>query len=451
MENNFVLTMTQRDYEDMAYLIKNNPNAFTGESVHYFPMYTLRYLLLSNDVYSRITFKYDKQTSILDIHVAPEANVLMTNRPLNTSILIDRFGKRQEVHVADNGIYSFSVYIKKKEKSRIGYYITKNPEDQTRALWLTSNVEWETDRDRNRYVDKTTPLEIILQLFHWGTSMVRYLPFALTRSIDAKGVEHIKTANDFRQVATEGIERHVKEKYWKHYFDGWDVVRLEWEQFEKIMALIDETGLISDFSTLPLERVAIQIGHGDMGLVALYTARQNELSFVVTTEDNKPGEDFAGIYQIRQIKNPLTGETTLVADYDGDIKDGHPMGRLCGKEWTTADAVYNIFLYVESFMLNYRDETMDVEERICEKQSEPGRKKKHHRNSVRLFKSYTLKKGWKSKANRKKAEIHCLAWGVRGHYRHYRNGKVIFINSYVKGKEREKYVGKDYFLLPAAQ
>ena len=33
---------------------------------------------------------------------------------------------------------------------------------------------------------------------------------------------------------------------------------------------------------------------------------------------------------------------------------------------------------------------------------------------------------------------HCEAWGVRGHYRHYKNGKVIFIKPYVKGSGRLK-------------
>ena len=30
----------------------------------------------------------------------------------------------------------------------------------------------------------------------------------------------------------------------------------------------------------------------------------------------------------------------------------------------------------------------------------------------------------------------CLCWGVRGHYRHYKNGKVVFVQAFRKGKER---------------
>ena len=33
---------------------------------------------------------------------------------------------------------------------------------------------------------------------------------------------------------------------------------------------------------------------------------------------------------------------------------------------------------------------------------------------------------------------HCEAWGVRGHYRHYKNGKVVFIHPYIKGSGRLK-------------
>lgn len=34
-------------------------------------------------------------------------------------------------------------------------------------------------------------------------------------------------------------------------------------------------------------------------------------------------------------------------------------------------------------------------------------------------------------------EIKCLCWGVRGHERHYRSGKVVFIKPYRKGSERD--------------
>lgn len=44
--------------------------------------------------------------------------------------------------------------------------------------------------------------------------------------------------------------------------------------------------------------------------------------------------------------------------------------------------------------------------------------------------------------------IKCEAWGVRGHFRHYKSGKVIFIKPYKKGKKRNevKELDRNYIL-----
>ena len=39
--------------------------------------------------------------------------------------------------------------------------------------------------------------------------------------------------------------------------------------------------------------------------------------------------------------------------------------------------------------------------------------------------------------------INCPCWSVRGHYRHYKSGKVVFVKSYEKGKEKGKTRPKD--------
>lgn len=46
-----------------------------------------------------------------------------------------------------------------------------------------------------------------------------------------------------------------------------------------------------------------------------------------------------------------------------------------------------------------------------------------------------------------KRETKCLAWGVAGHYRHYKDGRVVWVRPYVKGVERnnpQKYSPKTY-------
>lgn len=50
---------------------------------------------------------------------------------------------------------------------------------------------------------------------------------------------------------------------------------------------------------------------------------------------------------------------------------------------------------------------------------------------------------------RKTASIHtwhCPAWGVRGHYRHYKTGRVSYVKPYVKGKNKAAYAGREYTL-----
>lgn len=42
-------------------------------------------------------------------------------------------------------------------------------------------------------------------------------------------------------------------------------------------------------------------------------------------------------------------------------------------------------------------------------------------------------------------KINCPCWSVRGHYRHYKSGKVVFIKNYEKGKEKGKINPKDKF------
>ena len=115
-----------------------------------------------------------------------------------------------------------------------------------------------------------------------------------------------------------------------------------------------------------------------------------------------------------------------------------------GQNW---EWCVNLFLLVNAFMLHYGDVAVEVEEKQAKAPSESKGHKKHDRNTVRIFKSYRLMKNWTTKA-RKKAEYTCLAWGVRGHFRHLRNGKTIFVEAYVKGKEKDKYKGKEYNLLP---
>ena len=45
-------------------------------------------------------------------------------------------------------------------------------------------------------------------------------------------------------------------------------------------------------------------------------------------------------------------------------------------------------------------------------------------------------------------DIQCPCWEVRGHYRHYKNGNVVFIKSYKKGKQKDTATpkSKEYYV-----
>lgn len=45
-------------------------------------------------------------------------------------------------------------------------------------------------------------------------------------------------------------------------------------------------------------------------------------------------------------------------------------------------------------------------------------------------------------------QIHRVAssWGVRGHFRHYKNGKIVYVKPYTKGTDKDKRIRKNYNL-----
>jgi len=112
-----------------------------------------------------------------------------------------------------------------------------------------------------------------------------------------------------------------------------------------------------------------------------------------------------------------------------------------------------LFLLLNCFFFHFKDVAFKVKEIQCQG---PSRKVQYPHSTVetrtiRLVNQYKLRKNWQVKVERKKTEIQCQAWGVRGHFRHYKNGKVVFVRPYVKGKQREEYKGKIYQLLPKGE
>ncbi len=77
-------------------------------------------------------------------------------------------------------------------------------------------------------------------------------------------------------------------------------------------------------------------------------------------------------------------------------------------------------------------------------------KEKKKDKSVIYVGDVVIRVGTTTKTKRREV-LHrkCTCWGVRGHQRHYKNGKVVYIQPYKKGKERgmAKPIGKKYHLM----
>lgn len=91
---------------------------------------------------------------------------------------------------------------------------------------------------------------------------------------------------------------------------------------------------------------------------------------------------------------------------------------------------------VSYIMLQERD--------IIYKDRQPKEVKPENKRSIREKHKETLyllndiiKYNGEVKAAAKHHKINCESWNVKGHYRHYKSGKVVFIAEYKKGKNRE--------------
>lgn len=92
----------------------------------------------------------------------------------------------------------------------------------------------------------------------------------------------------------------------------------------------------------------------------------------------------------------------------------------------------------------WKRETLSVDRNDGKPRQSKGNKK---RREVELRNIYMIRGGLSIKNVIPSKHLTCPCWGVRGHYRHLSNGKIIFIKPYRKGRLRNKpeaQVNKDY-------
>ena len=127
--------------------------------------------------------------------------------------------------------------------------------------------------------------------------------------------------------------------------------------------------------------------------------------------------------------------TELLGKYDLSENEYQTYYKARGlKDWLI---VPSLAMLVCSYILLYDPnlEEVDTKEIRQKKKGNNGKKQSGKKeNCINLYKTFKFKEGEKPK--RISREIKCECWEVRGHYRHYRSGKVVFINPYQKGKQR---------------
>lgn len=95
----------------------------------------------------------------------------------------------------------------------------------------------------------------------------------------------------------------------------------------------------------------------------------------------------------------------------------------------------------------------EIKDRKQKKMPTPKRHTREYRKSCVSDRVYLMDDLYiyakdKDDQEREHHEMLCPCWEVRGHYRHYKSGKVVFIKAFKKGKEKDKVSPKnrEYYL-----
>ena len=310
--------------------------------------------------------------------------------------------------------------------------IIRAPKDKAAQKWLETSVGSRT---------------VLSELMH----IIMHAAYALNRlegvlqKREANGIIEYRFPKDFETIGNQYLCAIEAKANKEKLLDGWDVVNLTEKQYYKVIETNQQKNIEYDMENIPLPRFCLAIYDGKETDYYFFEKKGRTICCGVTDPANYVTKYFC-INLIGQeaegIKSSLYVDDNEVglSDWLNEVisEDG-------GTNWEwCADA----FFIINTFMLHFGDVTMEVETKVAnEGTGNRAQRRANKRNSVRLFKSYKLIKNWKTQA-RKKAEITCPAWGVRGHFRHLRNGKVIFVESYIKGRDRAQYKGKEYNLRP---
>ena len=327
---------------------------------------------------------------------------------------------------------------------------------------------WLNLHNPNLEMKDTNTNFLFLQMNYFICStVVAYFQSGLKEVTESKEERTLKLKPDFFNTVREEENKYRV----AHMYDGWDLVSMTESEYRQLLWYVYvnnqeevfKNGIVDhSLAKVILPRFAFRVeSENTDGLISVYYYNQigSRLHITVDKENIKKkagaNVEFDVIEKMDKTDNGKYEKRLTIAPDSKLTEANIPwldtfINGEGDKKMTVFQSILECFFAVQDFLsLPTSKMSMDVEERICETSSVS---KKHkapeERHVVRFFRKYTLKKGWLEDAGtkRKPTVYTCEAWGVKGHYRHLKDGRSIFVNAYVKGKNKSKYVGKEYLI-----
>lgn len=242
---------------------------------------------------------------------------------------------------------------------------------------------------------------------------------------------------------------------------NYDVIKIEPGELDYIFRVLHEDSYklykYEIIKELPLPRIALEydVEHGvateyydfdsetEVLSVRVEYPKNNHFSFDIYMQPNKEGLLAFHEPDFDPARVPSRIKEFLLTHYTDDLVKDVP-------NWM---GFVGRFINVNRFLKEFKpEEICKVKVKRQEPSSTPhhNSKKKHKPNKVKTYKVYRfvddLEGAVKEHIQRAPNNRYCEAWGVRGHYRHYKDGKTVWVKACIKGKSRDKYAGKEYEL-----
>lgn len=210
-----------------------------------------------------------------------------------------------------------------------------------------------------------------------------------------------------------------------------DKIRIDYNEFRQIKKWNESAARKGDvFEVLKNKRVFfplnnfvldVNIHKHNKLLVLIELENHNPLSARVTGENYYTGDLWTISYK--------RGENNDGWQFDGNIPQP-PAGLTPEKAVETIHVILiSIFMYI---CCKARNRIEKVSPEITRKERE-----EYQYRDRELYLLNDIVKYVSIHPNRSAIKYRCECWGVRGHIRHYKDGKVVFIEPYKKGKKRD--------------